>query len=227
MVKLIKKHHRKIILSVPILFLMITSDVDAIGNSVFLKPTNYFPEVGSAFNVDIKFKSGTAFNATEGTVTYPYDKVRVEKIDTTSSAIELWGSTPEWSNSIGIATWSGGIIYPKLKDGKQEGTIAKIGFIPTTSSPVVIGIKEASLLSANGKADNIIESVSSVKIYPRPKGTPTPDIDFDKKLTSRDITQVILGIGKAYNPKLDINNDKSVNYKDLNQMIVYYNEINK
>ncbi len=227
MINIIKKHHRKIILTVPILFIMMSGDSTISGNSVFLKPSTFFPEVGVPFTVDLNFKSGKSFNATDGMIEFPSSYLTISRLDTNNTAIDLWGVLPEWSNSNGIATWSGGIISPKIKDGKQEGNILKIWMTASQSMPLTISIKDASLLEANGTANNMIENMGGIKIYPRPKNTPTPDIDGDRKLTTRDITQVILGITKNYNSKLDINGDMVVNYKDASQLITYYNEVNK
>jgi hypothetical protein len=227
MINIIKKHHRKVILTVPILFLMISTDSTMLVNSVFLKSTTIFPEIGTSFTIDLNFSSNKPFNATEGIIEFPAKYLSIQKLDTANTAIDLWGVPPEWSNSIGIATWSGGIISPQYIDGKQKGSILKIWAIPNQSAPFNITIKEAALLEANGTAHNLIENIGSIRIYPRPKNTPSPDIDGDRKLTTKDITQVILGMSKTYNSKLDINNDRIVNYKDANQMIAYYNEINK
>lgn len=227
MINALKKHHRKIILTAPILFLMIGGDFSPTNNGVFLRTSNYFPEVGTPFSIELKFSSNAAFNATDGAITFTESNMQVSKIDTSNTNIDLWGATPEWSNNNGIITWSGGIISPVFKNNKQEGQILKAIAVATKSAPTIISIKEASMLSANGTATNIIESAGSIKIYPRPKGTPNPDLDFDGKITSKDISQVMLGIAKKYNPKLDINNDGVVNYKDANQMIIYYSELNK
>lgn len=224
---IIKKHHRKVILTAPILFLMISGNNTMQGNSVFLKPTTIFPEVGTSFTVDLNVSSHKTFNATDGVIEFIPSLVSVQRIDTSNSSIDLWGATPEWSNSNGIITWSGGIIKPVLKDKVQEGTILKIWMTATKSAPIVINIKEASLLEANGSANNILDNIGNVRIYPRPKNTGNPDIDGDKMITTRDISQVIMGITKSFNPKLDINGDQIVNYKDASQMITYYNEINK
>lgn len=227
MITLIKKHHRKVILTAPILFLMIAGDATPKGNGVFLRPSTAFPEIGTPFTLDVNFKSNNPINATDGTLLFPKQYINVERIDIANSAIDLWGATPEWSNSNGVVTWSGGIIKPILKDNKQEGNIIRISMIASQSVPFTIAIKDATMLASNGNADNIIETAGSVRVYPRPKGTPSPDIDGDRKITARDVTQVILGIGKPYNARLDINNDKVISFKDANLIITYYDETNK
>lgn len=227
MINIIKKHHKKVILTVPILFLMISMDSTIPTNSVFLKPSTFFPEVGSSFTVDLDYLTNKPFNATEGIIDFPKNIVLVSKLDISNTSIDLWGVEPEWSNSNGIVVWSGGIITPQYIDKTQKGSIMKMWMTPLQSTPFYISIREASLLESNGKANNLLENIYNVKIVPRPRNTPTPDIDGDSKLTTKDITQVILAISKPYNKKFDINNDKIITYKDANQMITYYNEINK
>lgn len=227
MLRTLKKHHKKIIITAPILFLMASSNYAPKDNGVFLKPATYFPEVNTSFSVDLNFDSRTAFNATDGTITFPSELIRADAIDTSNTNIDLWGATPEMSNSTGIITWSGGIIRPSVINGRQSGNILKINMTPKESLPIKISFKEASLLAANGTGDNIIESATGIRIFPHPKNTPTPDIDGDKIITARDVAQVMAGVSKKYNPKLDMNNDKSVNYKDVNQIVMYYNELNK
>ncbi len=227
MFNIIKKHHRKIILTAPLLFLLVHSDYIPNDNGVFLKPTTYFPEVGIPFSINLNFSSNTVFNATDGVIDFASSSIQVDKVDITNSNIDLWGATPEWSNSNGIITWSGGIISPQIKDGRQQGTILKILAIANKPIPGTVAIKDASMLAANGRAENIIKEAAGIRIYPHPKGTPSPDFDNDRVITVKDITQVMIGVGKKYNPKIDINGDKTINYKDVSQMIVYYNESNK
>ncbi len=227
MITILKKHHRMIILTVPIIFLMASSDFVPKDNGVFLKPSNYFPEVGVPFSINIDYSSNTLFNATDGTITFAPGSIEVLKIDISNTSINLWGATPEWSNNNGVITWSGGIISPTFKNNRQEGNILKVIAIADKPSLTYISIKDASLLAADGTAKNIIQSVGSIKIYPHPKGSPTPDIDSDGKITAKDISYVIGGVGKKYNQKYDINNDKVVSHKDVTKMISYYNELNK
>lgn len=227
MLNIIKKHHRKIILTAPLLFLLVHTDYIPNDNGVFLKPSTYFPEVGVPFSINLNFSSNSVFNATDGIINFASSSISINKIDTTSSSIDLWGGTPEWSNESGVITWSGGIISPQITNGKQQGLIFKVIATANKSAPGIISIKESSMLAANGKADNIIKEAVGIRIYPRPRGTPSPDFDNDRIITVKDISQVMIGVGKKYNPKIDINGDKTINYKDVSQMIVYYNESNK
>lgn len=227
MLRTLKKHHKKIILTAPILFLMVSSTYTPKGNGVFLKPTTFFPEINSPLSVELNFNSEAPFNATDGQISFPPDLIRADNIDTTNTDIDLWGATPELSNSTGVITWSGGIIHPQIINGRQSGSILKISMTPKQPLPIKIFFKEASLLAANGTGNNIINTATGIKIYPHPKNTPSPDIDGDKLITARDVAQVMAGVSKRYNPKLDINGDKTVNYKDVNQIVVYYNELNK
>ncbi len=225
MFSIVKKHHRKAILSVPILFLLISQGEVPPGNSLYLKPVTYFPEVGTPFSVELNFRSIAPVNATDGTIHFPPQYLSVDRIDTEKSAIDLWGATPEWSNGSGAITWSGGIIHPQLTSGHQDGNVLRAVFVAKQAVPMTLSVGEATLLANDGKGDNIIGSIGNVKIFPRPKGFPTPDIDADRNISARDVAQVVMAIGKKYDPRFDLNGDHIVNFGDVSFMLDYYDAL--
>lgn len=222
MLSIIKKNHRKAILSVPILFLLVVHGEAAPGNSLYLKPISYFPETGTPFGIELNFRSSVPVNATDGTIHFPPEYLSVDRVDTAKSVIDLWGATPEWSNSDGAITWSGGIIKPALIADKQEGNILRAIFIAKQSVPMILTIDNATLLANNGKGDDVLKSVGNVRIFPRPKGFASPDIDGDRSVTARDVAQVVMSMGKKYNPIYDVNGDKNIDFKDVSLMLDYY-----
>lgn len=225
MFSIIKKHHRKAILSVPILFLLVSRGDVPTGNSLYLKPVIYFPEIGTPFSIDLNFRSSVPVNASDGTIHFPTQLLTVDRIDTSRSSIDLWGATPEWSNTSGAITWSGGIIKPTLLAGKQDGNILRVSFIANKATPMTLAIDDATLLANNGKGDNVLENSGSVRIYPRQKGGASPDIDSDRIVTARDVAQVVMAMTKKYNPIYDINADKAIDYKDVSLMLSYYDAL--
>lgn len=225
MFRIIKKHHRKAILSVPILFLLVSRGEVPPGNTLFLKPVTYFPETGTPFSIELNFHSNAPVNASDGTIHFPPQYLSVDHIDTTKSAIDLWGATPEWSNSNGAITWSGGIIKPTTTAGKQDGNVLRAVFIAKRSIPMQLSISDATLLASNGRGDNILEATGGVRIYPRPKGQASPDIDGDRSVSARDVAQVVMAMGKRYNAAYDQNGDKTINFKDVSIMLDYYDAL--
>jgi hypothetical protein len=225
MFSVIKKHHRKAILSVPILFLLVSRGQVPPGNVLFLKPVTYFPEIGSPFSIELNFRSNVAVNATDGTIHFPAQYLTVDRIDTAQSAIDLWGATPEWSNSNGAITWSGGIIKPVLTGGKQEGNILRAVLYANKAVPIKLTIDDATLLANNGRGDNVLEITGGVRIFPRMKGFASPDIDNDRNVTARDVAQVVMAMGKRYNALYDINGDKNIDFKDVSMILDYYDQL--
>lgn len=225
MFRIIKQHHRKAILSVPILFLLVARGEVPKGNSLYLKPVSYFPETGTPFSIELNFRSSAPVNASDGTIHFPPQLLTVDRIDTTKSAIDLWGATPEWSNSSGAITWSGGIIKPVLSGSKQEGNILRAILYANKAVPMKLSVDDATLLANDGKGNNILESTGGIRIYPRPKGFASPDIDGDRNVTARDVALVVMGMGKKYNASLDVNGDKIIDFKDVTLMLDYYDAL--
>lgn len=209
----------------PILFLLISRGEVPPGNTLFLKPVTYFPETGTPFSVELNFHSNAPVNASDGTLRFPAQYLSVDRIDTAKSAIDLWGATPEWSNSNGAITWSGGIIKPITTSGKQDGNIFRAIFIAKQSVPMQLSLEDASLLANNGRGDNILEIMGGVRIFPRPKGNASPDIDGDRTVSARDVAQVVMAMGKKYNALYDLNGDKTIDFSDVSVMLDYYDAL--
>jgi hypothetical protein len=225
MISVIKKHHRKAILSVPILFLLLSRGEVPPGNSLYLKPVTYFPETGTPFGIELDFRSTAPVNASDGTIHFPPQYLSVDRIDTSKSVIDLWGATPEWSNGSGAITWSGGIIRPAFTGGKEQGNILRAIFIAKEAVPMQLSIDDATLLASDGTGKNVLANTGNIRIYPRPKGTASPDIDGDRSITARDVAQVVMAMGKKYNPLYDVNGDHVIDFKDVTQMLDYYDAL--
>jgi hypothetical protein len=220
--KIITKHHRKALVSVPLMFLMLSPQTPIPQNGIFLKPSTRTPSIGEIFFVDIYLKSQYPINATDGVLSFPTPQLEGLRIDTDASAINLWGGNPEISNSNGVLTWSGGIIKPQLNQGVQQSHILRAWFQAKQATPLTLIITNGTLLLANGTAKDILEHTSGVRIYPRPLGTATPDIDGDGKISIYDITRVIRQISRGYAKSHDINGDGIINYRDVNTALQYY-----
>lgn len=223
---LIKKHHRKAILTVPILFLVLARGAAPPAYSIVIRPNAYFPEVGTQFGIDVDFHSPTAVNAIEGTLHYPSGIVSVSKVDTNRSAIDLWDATPEWSDGNGVVTWSGGIIHPIQQNGSYDGNILRVLATAKKATPFTLGISDASLLAGDGSGRDMLGTIGGARIYPRPQGMPDPDVDGDHTITARDIAQVILAIGRPYNKRFDFNRDGKIDFSDVGVILDYYDTLN-
>jgi hypothetical protein len=219
---IIKKHHRKALVTVPLMFLMLSPQTPIPQNGIFLKSSTRTPVIGETFFVDVYLKAQSPVNATDGILSFSVPLLEAKHIDTERSAINLWGGNPEISNSNGVVTWSGGIIKPQLIQGTQQSHILRVSFQAKQATPSTITIAEGTLLLADGTAKNILEHTSGIRIYPRPLGAASADIDGDGKISIYDITQIIRHISKGYVKTYDVNGDGLISYKDVNVALQYY-----
>lgn len=226
MITLVKKQHHKILLSAPIAFL-ITSGVAATNtNSIFPATLDIAPEVGKPTTIAVRYNSNVPINATDGSIRFDPLTMHVESVDTSMSDLNLWSEKPEWSESNGMASWSGGIIDGPKK-GPMKGEIMRTNVTPLEARVTTVNIDHAStLLSNDGTGVALDATTTSIILAPRAQGTASPDIDGNGIVDVRDIAAIIGEIAGASTKKSDLTGDGKVDLNDLSHLLDLYQEIN-
>jgi hypothetical protein len=93
-------------------------------------------------------------NAADGIIRFDPKFLQVKKIATSSSLFSLWTVEPVFDNKKGEIRFGGGV--PKKFDD-SAGALFKIVFSPKKSGKTVLTFATSSVLSADGKAKNILQ----------------------------------------------------------------------
>lgn len=227
MITLLKKQHRKVILSAPIVFLATSGAVTANGNAIFPAVTDIAPEVGKPMTIAVRYNSNTPINATDGSIHFDPEVIHVSGIDKSQSDLNLWSVPPEWSENDGTASWSGGIVDGPKK-GPMKGEVMRANVTPLAARVTVVSISDSSsLLGVDGSGIALKATTTSVTLAPRPAHTASPDINNDGNIDVRDVAALIGEITGATAKKSDLNGDGIVDINDLTHLVNLYQEINK
>src|SRR3990167_11412007 len=117
---------KKYILILSLFFFLFVFD-KAGAATLYIKPSQTEVSVGNIVNVQISVDtSGKFINNAESIVSFPKDLLEVVSLDNKSSIFSLWVENPSFSNSIGQATFNGGVPNPGFQGG--NGNIISIIF---------------------------------------------------------------------------------------------------
>lgn len=227
MITLVKKQHRKIILSAPIVFLAASGAATTSGNVIFPAVTDIAPEVGKPTTIAVRYNSNVPINATDGSIHFDPEIIHVNGIDKSQSDLNLWSSEPEWSENDGTASWSGGIVDGPKK-GPMKGEIMRTNVTPLEARVTVVSINDSSsLLGADGSGVALNATTTKITLAPRPEHSASPDINNDGVIDVLDVAALISEITGATTKKSDLNGDGNIDINDLAHLIDLYQEINK
>lgn len=119
--------NNKIFISVFLFCIFFAFGEKADAATLFVKPSQTEVSVGNIVNIQISVDtSGKAINNIESIVQFPKDLLEVVSLDNKSSIFSLWVEEPSFSNSIGQATFNGGVPNPGFQGG--NGNIISIIF---------------------------------------------------------------------------------------------------
>ncbi len=126
--------------------------------SLYLSPTSKTVTVGDTFTVGLYVSTDTAINAAEAALTFPTDKLRVTSVSK-SGIFTLWAVEPNYSNSSGRITFSGGLPSPGYKG--TSGKILTVTFKATAAGKPKVSLTGGSVLANDGQGTNILKSRGS------------------------------------------------------------------
>jgi len=154
---------KKAIISVIILFFSIALSVQAQGGSLFLYPGSRSFIIEDTFSVEVKVDTaGIPVNAAQATIYFPSDKLEVLNISKESSIFTLWPEEPEFSNSSGKISFSGGTPHPGFLG---TGNIITINFKSKKEGMANLALGEGRVLADDGKGTNILVFLKEAKYF--------------------------------------------------------------
>lgn len=220
---LFRDHQYKIIIGAPIIFLMIISTGTFTSGNIFLFTTTSSPFLvaGDDARVTLLLRTETPINAAGGTVTFTPGVLGVTSIDREGSIIDLWSEEPTHENTNGSIQFSGGMVGEKTLSG-VSGKVFTITLSALTEGKGVVSIEHAELLAHNGEGTNLAGGHSTLTLYVRPAGKPSPDVNGDGTLTLSDVNMLYLKTFRPYDARYDITGDGKINWGDIKALIALF-----
>jgi hypothetical protein len=154
---------KKAIVPVIILFFSVALSVQAQGGLLFLSPGSRSFIIEDTFSVEVKVDTaGAPVNAAQATIYFPLDKLEVLNISKESSIFNLWSEEPEFSNSSGKISFSGGTPHPGFLG---TGNIITINFKSKKEGMANLALGEGQVLADDGKGTNILVFLKEAKYF--------------------------------------------------------------
>lgn len=139
------------------------SVAEGAGASLFFYPGSESFIVEDTFSVEVKVDTiDIPINAAETTIYFPQDKLEVLNISKENSIFTFWPGEPEFSNSTGEISFSGGIPRPGFK---KVGNIITLNFKAKKEGPVLLTFDEGRILADDGKGTNILVFIKEAKYF--------------------------------------------------------------
>lgn len=150
--------------------------------NLFFSPSQKTVTIGSRLTVTLKVNSGgEAINASEGTIAFTNDFLRLTSISKSGTQFTFWPVEPNGSTTSGRVTFSGGLPSPGYRG--SSGTIVSLSFETVKTGRAELSISGAKVLANDGQGTNVLTSMSgasltitdvSVPSTPPPANSTTP-----------------------------------------------------
>lgn len=122
-----------------------------------LRPENGSFSVGSTFYVDILINAeGIAVNASQATISFSADKLKVVELSKKSSIFTLWPEEPVFSNSEGRVSFLGGVPSPGFIG--ESGKVITILFQAKSVGQATLSFSGEKILANDPYGTNIFSS---------------------------------------------------------------------
>jgi hypothetical protein len=142
-----------------------------------------------SFTTKVVINSGGSkgINAADGTLKFDPKFLKVKSITTDKSIFKLWTAKPSFDNTKGTITFGGGL--PKSYTD-TAGDIFFITFTPLKSGKTKTTFASSSILSADGKAKNILKEADDGFFILGNSKTVADSNALSKKMSGRILLQV-------------------------------------
>lgn len=135
--------------------------------------------------------SGKIINSSDGTITFPKDKLQALSVSTYDSVFNLWVEQPVLSNTSGTVSFSGGIPNPGYNG--VQGKVLQVTFKALKVGSPSISFSSAALRLNDGLGTDVSDtetgSVITIKsrgeIIPAPENTTPVNVPVDTSNQSR------------------------------------------
>jgi hypothetical protein len=142
-----------------------------------------------SFTTKVVINSGGSkgINAADGTLKFDPKFLKVKSITTDKSVFKLWTTKPSFNNTTGTISFGGGL--PKSYTD-TAGDIFFITFTPLKSGKTKTYFASSSILSADGKAKNILKEADDGFFILGNSKTVADSNALSKKMSGRILLQV-------------------------------------
>lgn len=103
---------------------------------------------------------GKSVNAADGTISFDASALSVARITKDGSVFSLWTAEPQFSNSAGTISFSGGTPTAF----SNSGTVISIVFTPKKEGSAALSFTKGAVLAADGKGTDVYESGSAATL---------------------------------------------------------------
>ncbi|MDD5043775.1 MAG: cohesin domain-containing protein [Patescibacteria group bacterium] len=127
-----------------------------------LTPVSSEIGVGEKMTVELRIDSeGVGFNAAQATIRFPKDTLEVTALNKTESALSFWLEEPQFSNSEGAISFTGGTPF-----GVSGGAVGilKIEFRAKGTGSGTLSFTEAAITASDGSGANILSRMNDAVI---------------------------------------------------------------
>lgn len=130
--------------------------------TLYLTPVSSEIGVGEKMTIELRVDSeGVSFNAAQAVIRFPKDTLEVTALDKTGSALNFWLEEPQFSNTEGVVSFTGGTPYG-ISGGAVE--ILKIEFQAKGTGSGTLSLTEAAITAADGSGTNILAKMNDAVI---------------------------------------------------------------
>ncbi len=129
---------------------------------ISLTPSNSEIGVGEKVTIELRIDSeGVSFNAAQAVIRFPKNMLEVTGLDSSGSAFSFWLEEPNFSNTDGIISFTGGTPYGVSGDAIG---ILKIQFKATGTGSGMLSLTESAITAADGSGTNILRKMNDAVI---------------------------------------------------------------
>lgn len=161
-------------------------------------PTSGSFATGEEFSIKVQVNPGSdSVNAADGTLSFDSTTLSVASISKEGSAFSLWTAEPEFSNSAGTVTFSGGTptAFSTLK------AVLTVNFTAKKAGSASLTFTKGSILAADGKGTDVYVAGEGAT-YTITEGTPAGDEEASEEDASAALPAP--AISSVTHPKEDL-----------------------
>lgn len=121
-------------------------------------PASFEIGAGEKMTTELRIDSeGVSFNAAQATIRFPKDILEVVALDKTTSAFSFWLEEPQFSNTDGVISFTGGTPHG-VSGGAVE--ILKVEFRAKGSGSGTLLLSDAAISASDGSGTNILSKTA-------------------------------------------------------------------
>ncbi len=148
------KNKLLVLLGMLTLMIWLPFEISAHEASFYVLPESGNYEIGQSFRVDVLINSeGVSLNASQATIHFPTDKLKVIDISKNNSIFSLWTQEPIWSNLQGTISFGGGLPNPGFRG--PAGKVISITFQGKSKGEARIYFKGEAILANDAWGSNM------------------------------------------------------------------------